>query len=156
MYYTQIRFVTGSRQVNHSTAHKLYHCGTYSDVHEYKKERPHSIEVSLESFYLCKTQVFSFRARRQGNEPRSVLLVRGGEMTPNQDPGISCMRPARQIIDLGRASRSELSAANNATKKRLLFLEVSFEYIIHNAQEKLFVARHQANEARSVLLVREH
>ena len=95
-------------------------------------------------------------ARHQVNEARSVLLVRGGEMTPNQDPGISCMRPARQIIDLGRASRSELSAANNATKKRLLFLEVSFEYIIHNAQEKLFVARHQANEARSVLLVREH
>ena len=97
-----------------------------------------------------------FVARHQVNEARSVLLVRGGEMTPNQDPGISCMRPARQIIDLGRASRSELSAANNATKKRLLFLEVSFEYIIHNAQEKLFVARHQANEARSVLLVREH
>ena len=83
-------------------------------------------------------------------------MVRGSEMTPNQDPGISCMRPARQIIDLGRASRSELSAANNATKKRLLFLEVSFEYRMHYAQEKLFVARHQANEARSVLLVREH
>ena len=47
-----------------------------------------------------------------------------------------------------------MSAANNATKKRLLFLEVSFEYIIHNAQEKLFVARHQSNEARSVLLIR--
>ena len=61
------------------------------------------------------------------------------------------MRPARQIIDLGRTSRSELSAANNAKKRDSFFQEVSFEYIIHNAQEKLFVARHQASEARSVL-----
>ena len=39
-------------------------------------------------------------------------------------------------------------------KRDSFFQEVSFKYIIHNAQEKLFVARHQANEARSVLLVR--
>lgn len=35
-------------------------------------------------------------------------------------------------------------------KRDSFFQEVSFEYIIHNAQEKLFVARHQASEARSV------
>ena len=56
-------------------------------VRELEKKRDLSIEVSLESFYLCKTQVFSFRARRQGNDPRSVLLVRGGEMIPNQRSG---------------------------------------------------------------------
>lgn len=41
------------------------------------------------------------------------------------------------------------------SKKKIdLSIEVSLEYIIHNAQEKLFVFRHQANEAQSVLLVR--
>lgn len=70
-------------------------------------------EVSFE-YIIHNAQEKLFVARHQANEARSVLLVRGSEMTPNQDPGISCMRPARQIIDLGRASRSELSAANNA------------------------------------------
>ena len=64
---------------------RLKHCG--SDREPSKKKRDLSIEVSLESFYLCKTQVFSFRARWQGNEPWSVLLVRGGEMIPNQKSG---------------------------------------------------------------------
>ena len=63
-------------------------------------------EASFE-YIIHNAQEKLFVARHQANEARSVLLVRGSEMTPNQDPGISCMRPARQIIDLGRASSTE-------------------------------------------------
>ena len=70
------------------------------------KKRLLFLEASFE-YIIHNAQEKLFVARHQANEARSVLLVRGSEMTPNQDPGISCMRPARQIIDLGRASSTE-------------------------------------------------
>ena len=63
---------------------------------------------------------------------------------------------SRSGVYMQYMSTAEYRSQQRHKKETPFFQEASFEYIIHNAQEKLFVTRHQASEARSVLLVREH